>query len=45
MSTPFGLASLSPSERAGFAGWLRDALALVCLVGIAVALYLAGGVP
>lgn len=42
MSAPFGLASLTPSERAGFAAWLRDALALICLVGICAALWVAG---
>lgn len=44
MSAPFGLASLTTSERAGFAGWLRDALALVCLVGICGAIAIALGV-
>jgi hypothetical protein len=36
----FGIANLTPSERA----WLADTLALVCLVGICVALYVAGAV-
>jgi hypothetical protein len=45
VSAPLGLASLSASERAGLAAWLREALALVCLVGIAVALYLVGDLP
>jgi hypothetical protein len=44
MSTPFGLASLTPSERAWFAGWLRDAFALACLVGICAAFAIALGV-
>jgi hypothetical protein len=32
---------MSPNRRA----WLSDLLALVCLVGICAALYLAGGIP
>jgi hypothetical protein len=35
-----GFASLSPTERA----WVADALALVCLIVIVGALYVAGGV-
>jgi hypothetical protein len=40
MSAPFGLANLTPSERA----WLADALALVAFIGICAALYVAGAV-
>jgi hypothetical protein len=35
-----GLSSLTASERA----WLADALALICLIGICAALYVAGSV-
>jgi hypothetical protein len=45
MSAPLGLASLTASERAGLAGWLRDAVALVALVVIAGVLYLVGDLP
>jgi hypothetical protein len=40
MMNALGFASLSPSERA----WLADTLALICLIGIAAALYVAGAV-
>ena len=39
-SDPLGLASLTPSERA----WLADTLALIALIAICAALYVAGAV-
>ena len=43
MNTPFGVSSLSSSERAGLAAWIRDALALVALVVTLYAIYVAAG--